>query len=87
VADDFGAPTELTGPQLVGRRVRLELVTPESHRFLYALATNPLNGFRWHQPGHIASFEAFEANIWTGVLAQHVIVSCADDRMLGHVAF
>ena len=74
----------VTGPLLGSRRVRLESVSAAHVPFLHALASNPLNGFRWQHGGNVPPLEVFEANLWHGVLAQHVVVHQSDDRLVGH---
>ena len=60
--------SSVTGPLLGSRRVRLEPVSAQHVPFLHALASNPLNGFRWQHGGNVPPLEVFEANLWHGVV-------------------
>jgi RimJ/RimL family protein N-acetyltransferase len=83
-AQPGAANIEVSGPVLVSRRVRIEPVSSQHHEFLHALASNPLNGFRWHHGGNVPPFDVFVAGLWQGVLAQYVVVSINDQRLVGH---
>jgi len=72
-------------PTMDGRFFRLTPVLPPSSPFLYSLSTNPDTGFRWRYRGSIPSYEAFERELWQGMLAQFVVESIQTGQPAGHV--
>jgi RimJ/RimL family protein N-acetyltransferase/aryl carrier-like protein len=73
------------GPVLRGEALRLTPPGPDDIGFLYGLAVDPDNGFRWRYRGSVPSFERFTAEFWTGVVVQLVARRIEDDRPVGHV--
>lgn len=76
---------QLGPPPFEGSRVRLAAVTPDDHRFLFALATSAEMSYRWRYRNQIPRFEAFVQRLDADVLAQFVVRHLPDDEPVGHV--
>jgi hypothetical protein len=70
-------------PRIATRRVALRIVTPADHPFLYTIATQPAASYRWRYRGGTPSPELFAADLWRGVLCQHLLVRADDGAPLG----
>jgi RimJ/RimL family protein N-acetyltransferase len=66
-----------------GRSVRLAAVEPRHIDFLYALAIDERVGFRWILAGQVPRREAFEQQLWSGVLAQFIVCKSDSDEPVG----
>lgn len=75
----------LKGAPRTGRWVSLVPIAPQYMTFLYQLATNEENGFRWLLAGMVPPAEAFEQNLWKGVLAQFVVIVRSSSAPIGIV--
>jgi RimJ/RimL family protein N-acetyltransferase len=75
----------LTGPPRTGRWVSLVPIAPQYMTFLYQLATNEENGFRWLLAGMVPPAEMFEQNLWKGVLTQFVVIVRSSSAPIGIV--
>ena len=51
--------TDVTGPSLETRLLRLRPVRPDDYAFLYGLGTDPETGFRWRYRGYVPGHEEF----------------------------
>ena len=58
---------------------------PRDYPALYRMACDPARCFRWRFRGATPSPKEFEIALWEGVLAQFVIESTGDGRLLGLV--
>src|SRR5262249_17319959 len=75
-----------SGPVILhNSRFTLIPVTSESTPFLYGLATMPEVGYRWRFRGAFPNVEAFQANLWKGVLTQFVAVHTPSREPAGHL--
>lgn len=72
------------GPLLTSRFVALRPVATSDYSALHALETSSPLAWRWRQRGRTASPEEFVRGLWTGVLAQFIVVR-NDGRPLGLV--
>ncbi len=75
----------LRGAPRTGRWVSLVPIGPQYMEFLYQLATNEENGFRWLLAGTVPPAEVFQQNLWKGVLAQFVVVVRSSSAPIGIV--
>lgn len=66
-----------------GPSVTLMPLTPGSIEFLYQLAIDERVGWRWRFGGAVVRRDTFEQGLWSGVLTQLLIVSRANDALLG----
>jgi RimJ/RimL family protein N-acetyltransferase len=78
-----GAADDDNAPRIATRRVALRIVTPGDHPFLYTLATQPMASYRWRYRGATPSPEQFGAELWRGVLCQHLLVQVATGQPVG----
>ena len=70
---------------LLGRHVQLHHVLPRHTRFLYEMAIDGENSVRWRFNGAVPSFDAFQAQLWPGVLSQFMVVLRRSQRPIGLV--
>lgn len=75
----------LRGAPRTGRWVSLVPVAPQYLEFLYQLATNEENGFRWLLAGMVPPAEAFQQNLWKGVVTQFVVIVRSSSAPIGIV--
>lgn len=66
-------------PTIVGNYVNLRPINPTDYGLLFAAETGPELGDRWRQRGQTPSYETFVANLFRGVLCQHMICSDAGE--------
>jgi RimJ/RimL family protein N-acetyltransferase len=86
-ADQPGAwdAGDLRPPPRTGRWVSLAPVSRQYMEFLYQLATNEENGFRWLLAGTVPPAEVFQQNFWKGVLTQFVVLVRSSSAPIGIV--
>jgi RimJ/RimL family protein N-acetyltransferase len=75
----------LRAPSRTGRWVSLVPVTNRFVEFLYQLAINEENGFRWLLVGAVPPPDVFQQNLWKGVLAQFVVLERRSSAPIGVV--
>jgi RimJ/RimL family protein N-acetyltransferase len=75
----------LRAPSRTGRWVSLVPVTNRFVEFLYQLAINEENGFRWLLAGAVPPPDVFQQNLWKGVLAQFVVLERRSSAPIGVV--
>jgi len=68
-----------------GRRVRLVPVLPGHHEWLYKLSVQDEASFRWRYLGAQISREAFQAQLWPGVLCQFIVSTRKAGTPIGFV--
>jgi RimJ/RimL family protein N-acetyltransferase len=83
-ADRWDA-TNLRGAPRMGRWVSLVPIAPQYMEFLYQLATNEENGFRWLLAGMVPPADVFQQNLWKGVMTQFVVVVRSNSAPIGVV--
>jgi RimJ/RimL family protein N-acetyltransferase len=71
--------------ELSGLWVQLVPVRPGNIPFLYNLAMDKQNNFRWKYHGAIVSMQEFERQLWSGILSQFVVVTTKNEKPIGHV--
>jgi RimJ/RimL family protein N-acetyltransferase len=74
-----------TVPRLNGKHVQLRAVHQGDYQFLVELQTAPENLLRWRFRGITQSPEQIVQGLWSGVLAQYLIVGIATGEPLGLV--
>ena len=74
---------ESATPRLVGRRVALRPLFQSDYDFLYRIAGDPTNEFRWRYRGITPSPEEFARGLWAHVHTQFIIVRRADSERVG----
>jgi len=84
--DEVLTSKPIEGASRTGRWVQLVPVTVQSVGFLYALAIDEKNGFRWRLNGTVPTIEAFHESLWLGVLAQFLVVERSSGNLIGTVA-
>lgn len=72
-------------PTRTGRWVALVPVSNRYLEFLYQLAINEENGFRWLLAGVVPPPDMFQQNLWKGVLTQFVVVERRTSSPIGVV--
>jgi RimJ/RimL family protein N-acetyltransferase/aryl carrier-like protein len=78
-------PADPLVPVLAGHGLRLDPVTPDDIRFLYALAVAPETSFRWRYRGAPPPLEQFTEGMWQQVLVQYVARRTEDNQPVGQV--
>lgn len=80
------ADTELHSARLRGPYVFLRPVMPEDYGFLRAVELDDDLVVRWRMRGQVPSPEQWAASLWSGVLAQFIVVETSTSRPIGMVA-
>jgi hypothetical protein len=72
-------------PPLAGRHVALRPVMPADYQMLQMLETNSAIGAHWRFRGQTPSPDKWVANLWNGVLCQHLIFAHSAELPIGLV--
>jgi hypothetical protein len=73
------------GAPMGGRHVYLRTVAPSDYPLLQRAEQGPDLGFRWRYRGTTPSPEQWVQGLWSGVLAQYLVVDRRGDRPVGLV--
>ncbi|MHB8318674.1 MAG: GNAT family N-acetyltransferase [Acidimicrobiales bacterium] len=76
----------VAGSSLTSSRITLREVLPSDYMFLYKIAADPVNGYRWRFRNSIPSFEEFVGTMRSpGMLMQLLVVSATSGQPFGVV--